>query len=98
MQRKVSIARLLRPHWKSLVVAFVAVLFVSLADLVEPWPIKIVLDYVVGSKNLPHWLTSLTRVAPGSDKQAILNFAVILVITVALVGAVSSYAEDYLTT
>src|SRR5262249_3678050 len=79
-------------------VAFVAVLFESLADLVEPWPIKIVLDYVVGSKNLPHWLTGLISFAPGNDKQAILNFAVIVVIGVALVGAVSSYTEDYLTT
>jgi ATP-binding cassette, subfamily B, bacterial len=98
MQSTFSIARVLRPHWKALLVAFVAVLFESLADLVEPWPIKIVLDYVVGSKLLPHWLSGLISLAPGSDKQAVLNFAVMLVIAVALVGAVSSYTEDYLTT
>src|SRR5205814_8804216 len=34
----------------------------------------------------------------GHDKLAILNFAAIAVITIAVVGAISSYTEDYLTT
>src|SRR5205814_8878623 len=34
----------------------------------------------------------------GHDKLAILNFAAIAVITIAVIGAISSYTEDYLTT
>lgn len=98
MENKFSINRVLRPHWKALLVAFFAVVFESLTDVLEPWPIKVVLDYVIGSKQLPGWLVSLTTIAPGHDKQAILNFAAVAVITIALIGAVSRYTEDYLTT
>ena len=92
------LSRVLRPHWKVLLVAFVAVVFESMAGLLDPWPIKIVLDYVIGSRQAPAWLVALTNIAPGIDKHAILNFAAIVVITMAIVGAVSSYTEDYLTT
>jgi ATP-binding cassette, subfamily B, bacterial len=83
---------------EGLTVALVAVTFESLADVLEPWPIKIVLDYVIGSKHLPAWLGSLAGIIPGNDKHEILIFAAIAVIVVAIVGAFSSYTEDYLTT
>lgn len=98
MEKQFLITRILRPHWKALLVALVAVIFEGLADLLEPWPIKIVLDYVIGTKHLPQWLVSVASFAPGADKQAILSFAAIAVVIIALVGAVSSYSDDYLTT
>jgi len=52
MEKKFIIDHLLRPHWKALAVAFVAVIVDGMADLFGPWPIKIVLDYVVGSHPL----------------------------------------------
>ena len=54
--RSLSLIRLLRPHWTLLAVAFVAMLVQSAADLLEPWPLKVVFDYVLGSKPMPHWL------------------------------------------
>ena len=98
MEKKFLIGRVLRPHWKALLVAFVAVVFESLMDVLEPWPIKIVIDYVIGSKPLPEWLISLAAIVPGHDKQAILNSVAIAVVTIAIIGASSSYTEDYLTT
>lgn len=98
MEKQFLITKILRPHWKALLVALVAVIFEGLADLLEPWPIKIVLDYVIGTKHLPQWLVSVASFAPGADKQAILSFAAIAVVIIAIVGAVSSYSDDYLTT
>jgi ABC-type multidrug transport system fused ATPase/permease subunit len=98
MEKRFLITDVLKPHWKALTVAFVAVTFESLADVLEPWPIKIVLDYVIESKHLPRWLGSLARIMPGNDKHEILIFAAIAVIVVAIVGAFSSYTGDYLTT
>jgi subfamily B ATP-binding cassette protein MsbA len=91
------IARILKPHWPALAVAFAAVLVEGAADVIGPWPIKIVLDYVIGSRQPPSWLATLARLAPGHDQQALLALAVIALIAVALAGAVSSYTEDYLT-
>ncbi|MEN3332324.1 MAG: ATP-binding cassette, subfamily bacterial [Blastocatellia bacterium] len=78
--------------------AFLAVLGETLTDLLEPWPLKVVLDNVIGNKSLPHWMQSFVVSWLGEDKTAILHFAIAAVILIALVGAVSSYAEKYLTT
>jgi ATP-binding cassette, subfamily B, bacterial len=95
---KIQITHLLRPHWKTLVFAFIAVIGESVTDLLEPWPLKIVLDYVLSSKQMPDWLASFISLIFGQDKTAALNFAVIAIVTIAAVGAISSYTENYLTT
>ena len=42
---QIQITHLLRPHWKALAIAFVAVIAESATDLLEPWPLKIIFDY-----------------------------------------------------
>src|SRR5712671_5487726 len=96
-QKKIRIIDLLYPHWGTLSLAFIAVLGESITDLLEPWPLKIVFDYVFGSKRMPNWLASVVSYI-GTDKFSILNFAVLAVIVIAIFGAVSSYFEKYLTT
>ena len=97
-KRRIQISYLLRPHWKTLTVAFIAVLGESAGDLLEPWPVKVVFDYVLGSKKMPGWLASLVNSVAGHDKMAILYFAALSVIAIAAVGAIGSYGEKYLTT
>ena len=93
-----KIIRLLRPHWKPLSLALVAVIGETSADLLEPWPLKIVVDQLAQSKPLPPWMTWLVSHTVGQNKLAVLNFAVLAVAVIAIVGAVSSYAEKYFTT
>jgi ATP-binding cassette, subfamily B, bacterial len=92
--RSLSLIRLLRPHWPLLAVAFVAMLVQSAADLLEPWPLKVVFDYVLGSKRMPDWLAERM---PG-DALGVLNVAAAAVIAIAAIGALSSYTEKYLST
>jgi ATP-binding cassette, subfamily B, bacterial len=92
------ISDLLRPHWKALTLALVAVLGETLADVLEPWPIKIVIDNIVQSKPLPHWLAGIGSGLFSHDRFAVLNFAVAAVALIAVTGAASTYAEKYLTT
>ncbi|HSA93725.1 MAG TPA: ABC transporter ATP-binding protein [Terriglobales bacterium] len=95
---KLSPAHLLYPHWKSLSLALLAVMGEAAANLLEPWPLKIVIDYVFESRSLPDWMNALLHPAAGGEKYAVLNFAVLAVALIALLGAVSSFAEKYLTT
>ncbi len=95
---KLSVVRLTRPYWKQLAVAFVAVLGETFSDVLEPWPIKIVIDNIMQSKKLPGWLGGFVSGAFGQNKLAILNFAVAAVAGIAVIGAISSYVEKYLTT
>jgi ATP-binding cassette, subfamily B, bacterial len=92
--RSLSLIRLLRPHWPLLAVAFVAMLVQSAADLLEPWPLKVVFDYVLGSKRMPDWLAERM---PG-DALGVLNVAAAAVIAIAAIGALSSYTEKFLST
>jgi len=93
-----QMAELLRPHWKTLALAFLAVLGETAADLLEPWPLKVVVDNLLQSKPLPPWLAGFVSRLAGDDALAVLNFAVAAVAIIAVVGALSSYAEKYLTT
>jgi len=93
-----TITHLVRPHWKALTIALLAVLGETLTDVLEPWPIKIVVDNLLQSKKLPGWLGGIVAGLFGEHKFAILNFAVAGVAAIAVVGAVSSYVEKYLTT
>jgi ATP-binding cassette subfamily B protein len=88
---------LLRPHWKSLSLAFLAVLGVTLTDLLEPWPLKLVFDHLLKSKPLPEWLNHIASTFGTDDKGSLLNFAAIALVVVALLSALSSYSEKYLT-
>ncbi|HYJ45155.1 MAG TPA: ABC transporter ATP-binding protein, partial [Pyrinomonadaceae bacterium] len=96
--RTVKVTQLVRPYWKYLAVAFVAIIIESGGDLLEPWPLKIVLDYVIGQKQTPAWLSGAVGATFGHDKFAFLNFAAVAVVTIALIGAVATYTEKYLTT
>jgi ATP-binding cassette subfamily B protein len=96
--RTLRIVNLVRPHWKALTIALVAVLGETLTDILEPWPIKIVVDNILQSKKLPAVLSELVTGLFGHNTYAIVNFAVAAVAAIAVVGAVSSYFEKYLTT
>jgi ATP-binding cassette subfamily B protein len=93
----VRITALVRPHWKILSLAIVAVVGETLADVLQPWPIKVVVDNVVQEKRLPPWLEAISGFI-GSDKYATLNMAVAAVALIALLDAFSGYFEKYLTT
>ena len=95
---RLRIAPLLRPHWKALTVALIAVLGETLADILQPWPIKVVVDNIVQSKKLTGWLGGAVSALFAGDTYGTLNFAVAAVAIIAIVGAVSEYMEKYLTT
>jgi len=98
MKKKLKLGHLLRPHRAMLAIAFIAVLGETVTDLLEPWPLKIVFDYVFGTKKMPSWMARMLGSTFSVDKVGILHFAVLSVIVIAVIGAVSAYAEKYLTT
>jgi len=96
--RPPTIRDFLRPHWLSLTIALAAVVGETLSDVLEPWPIKIVVDQVLQGRRLPAWLEPIVDSWFGSTAYAVLEFAIAAVAGIAIVGAISSYTEKYLTT
>jgi subfamily B ATP-binding cassette protein MsbA len=91
-----SIAGLLRPHWIPMTLAVVGVAGEAAASLLEPWPLKVVIDYLLQSKPLPGWMTPVAGLV-GGGRLAILNLAVVAVAVIAVAGAISAYANTALT-
>ena len=95
---RLSMTTLLRPHLAALIVGFLAVVGEGLANLLEPWPLKVVLDEVLRSKGSHAWIMQRIHSVIGTEKLATLKLACALVIAIAILDAVCSYAEKYLTT
>ena len=91
-----SIASLLRPYWRQMLLALVAVAGETGAALLEPWPLKVVLDNLLQHRALPGWLAPAAAWI-GGGSLAILNVAVVAVAAIALAGALSSYLNTWLT-
>jgi ABC-type multidrug transport system fused ATPase/permease subunit len=89
---------LVRPYRAHLFLILCAMLVQTLMSLAAPWPLKIVLDNVVGSHKLPSWLDDVLKpVLAGSSKMEIAAAAAIMVVVIALVGALASYIANYYT-
>jgi ATP-binding cassette, subfamily B, bacterial len=97
-RQALSIRVLLRPHSKALAAGILAVIGEGIANLLEPWPLKIVLDAVLKSRPAGGWLNHLILSTVGSNKLSILKFAAAAALVIAAIGALCSYAEKYLTT
>jgi ATP-binding cassette subfamily B protein len=70
----------------------------GVANLLQPWPLKIVLDNVLKSQPLHGWLNQKILAWVGDDKLRIIEFAALAVLVIAILDAVSSYTEKYITT
>ena len=91
------VTHLARSHWKALALALLAVLGETVASVLEPWPVKVVIDNVLQHKPLPPRLAGIVALFP-QDAFATLNFALAGVLLIALIGAISAYCEKVLTT
>jgi ATP-binding cassette subfamily B protein len=96
--KKLTIRELLKPHTRALTLGLIAVVGEGIANLLEPWPLKVVLDNVLRSRPLQGWLNHLIHSTVGDDKVAVLRFACAAVLGIAALDAVSSYTEKYYTT
>jgi ATP-binding cassette, subfamily B, bacterial len=96
--KRLSIRALLQPHWGALTLGFLAIAGESAANLLQPWPLKLVLDDVLRSRETHGWVMRLIHRLVGTDKMAVLEFACAAVLGIAVLDAICSYGEKYLTT
>lgn len=94
--QRLRIWTLLRPHSKTLAVGLLAAIGESAAGLLEPWPLKIVLDNVLRSKPGHGWLNHWILSTVGTNRTAILELAVGALAVLALLDALCSYEESFL--
>ncbi len=96
--KRLSIRGLLKPHLGPLSLGLVAIAGESIANLLDPWPLKVVLDEVLRSHGSNGWAMRTIHHLAGTDKLAMLKFACAAVLAIAVFDAICTYGEKYLTT
>jgi ABC-type multidrug transport system fused ATPase/permease subunit len=93
------IRTLVRPYRGTLLVILLVMIIQTVMSVAEPWPLKIVLDNVVGSHKLPHWVDHWFGPLLGSgSKMQIAAAAAVTTVLIAALGALASYVAHYYTT
>ena len=91
------VLELIRPYKKWLLVIFLAMLLETAMSLLGPWPLKIIIDNVVGHHPLPEWLKWIKDLPFETDKMAIAGAAAIGLVLIALIGGIAGYIDNYYT-
>jgi subfamily B ATP-binding cassette protein MsbA len=92
------IGGLIRPYRGTLAIILVAMLVETAMSLAAPWPLKIILDNVVGDKKMAPWMHDLLR--PLLESGSRLHIALVaagLYVAIAALAALASYIDNYYT-
>jgi ABC-type multidrug transport system fused ATPase/permease subunit len=91
------VAELLRPYRASLAIILFATAIETAMGLAAPWPLKIVLDNVIGTHAPPGWLRDAATRLPGDGVIRIAAVAAIASVMIAALGALASYVDNCFT-
>ena len=91
------VLELVQPYRRWLIIVFIAMLIETSMSIAAPWPLKIILDNVVGKHKLPEFLTWLRDFSSGEHTLALAGVAGLGVILIASIGAVAGYIDNYFT-
>src|ERR1700730_1194252 len=88
---------LARPYRAWLVLILAAMLVETIAGLAGPWPLKIVIDDVVGHHSVPAWAAWLLGPSLAGDGRALAAMAAASLVLIAVLGGLASYIDNYYT-
>jgi ATP-binding cassette subfamily B protein len=86
----------LRGAKMSLVLAVLGTLGVTATDLLRPWPLKLIFDYVLLGKPLPTYLSSFEGIF-GGERVPLLAMMAVAIVLIALLSGAFTYLQVYIT-
>jgi len=84
-----------RPYKKLVVVILIAMLLETLIGLATPWPLKIIIDNVVGHHALPGALAWMDTFFPAEKKIQLAAVAALSFIAITAIGAFAGFIDNY---
>src|ERR1700753_1831207 len=97
------IGSLIRPYRGTLMGIFLAMLVETVMSLATPWPLKVILDNVVGDHKMAPWLHRLIGPMMESGTRLhesrlhVATLAALAFVVISLLGAIASYVDNYYT-
>ncbi|HKP17028.1 MAG TPA: ABC transporter ATP-binding protein [Gaiellaceae bacterium] len=82
LHRQLTLLRYARPHWRGLLVLVGAMGATVGLSLLQPWPMKFLVDQALGDKPMPAWTNAVVDAfpGPGGKKELLLLIAVATVV------------------
>jgi ATP-binding cassette subfamily B protein/subfamily B ATP-binding cassette protein MsbA len=91
-RRQLRLLRYARPHARGLSLMTGAMAFDVAMNLTRPWPLKLLIDNVIGHHRIPHVVTLL----PGAgSRHGLLAWVVISEVVIFLAGSIAGMASDF---
>src|SRR5579871_3647822 len=87
--------KLARPYRKWVIFILVAMLIETAMSLLTPWPLKIIIDNVVGRHPLPGSLKWMDDFFPAESKFQLATVCAIVFVGIAAIGSVAGYIENF---
>ena len=84
-----------RPYRKLVLIILIAMLLETLIGLALPWPLKIIIDNVVGNHPLPVPLQWISVITPTQNKMQLAAVAAISFVIITALGALAGYLDNY---
>ena len=88
---------LLRPRRRTLAAIFAAMLVQMAMSIAAPWPLKIIIDKVIGTHRQFNWIDSILRALGADNKMRVAEAAGIATVLIAVVAGVAMYVGSYFT-
>lgn len=89
------ILQLVRPYrWRAAIV-LAAMLVQAAVGLLAPWPLKIIIDSLVGNHPVPLWTGWFAPMLARGGKMQVAALAAIITVEIAVVGALAGYVGNY---
>lgn len=85
------------PYRKFFLIILVAMVFETVISLATPWPLKIIIDNVIGGKPLPHELTWIQALYPEGLPMALAALCAATLVLLTALGGLAGYINNYYT-
>ena len=84
-----------RPYRKWVIIILIAMLMEAVMSVATPWPLKIIIDDIVGHGSLPKWLHWAGFLFPSGNKVAMAALIAFGFVLINVIGSLSGYINSY---
>src|SRR5437867_2130553 len=89
------LGKFIKPYRAYLALALLGALGETAADLLQPWPLKILFDHFLRNRSLPESISRWAGAFAGPGTPGVLRFALCAVLAIASLSATASFVQDF---
>lgn len=91
------VLELVKPYKKLLLLIFAAMLLETAMSLSAPWPLKIIIDNVIGNHKLHSWFAWIETIIISGNKMTLAFIAAASFVVITFIGSLAGYIQNYFT-